>query len=79
MEIALQLLSRVETLHNVGYIHGDIQLKHVCLSHKKINGQNIVYLIDFTSSQKVIVQTVERKALKAMTIDDFEDQVPFDA
>jgi RIO-like serine/threonine protein kinase len=57
VEIALQLLSRVETLHNLGYIHGDIQLKHVCLSQKKSNGQNTVFLIDFTSSQKVISQT----------------------
>ena len=78
VDIALQLLKRVETLHDLGYIHGDIQLKHVCLTPK--DDSRLVYLIDFTTSQKVLHKTAKRKQVADLTINDFQDfDVPFDA
>lgn len=42
--ITLQLLSSVEALHELGYIHGDIKPENICLAEGK---ELQVFLIDF--------------------------------
>ena len=49
--IGLQMLDRVETLHEKGYLHLDIKPEHFLFGKQGKN--NFLYLIDFGISEKV--------------------------
>ncbi|KIJ28376.1 hypothetical protein M422DRAFT_270377 [Sphaerobolus stellatus SS14] len=53
--ISAQMLTRVESLHQAGYLHGDIKPSNFCLTLD--DGQiPVVYMIDFGSATPVLVQ-----------------------
>ena len=49
--ITLQLLNRVEQLHDLGYVHGDIKLQNIVFGKKD---PKKIYLLDFGLCSKYI-------------------------
>ena len=59
--IAIQLLDRLELLHNGGWLHQDIKPENICIGVEKT--RSILYLIDYgTSSQYVDAVTKKHRA-----------------
>ena len=49
--VCLQILNRIEDLHNLGYIHGDLKLQNVV---EGLNDNKTFYLIDYGLAEKYI-------------------------
>lgn len=45
--IVLQVLNRLETLHKLGFTHGDIKPENICLDFTNNTQQPQVHLVDF--------------------------------
>lgn len=72
--IALQLLDRVESLHERGYVHADIKTENVCLDILK-NGDLKLTLIDFGLAHEYTNRQgahIEKKFMKG-----FIGNIPF--
>ena len=55
-DITLQLLDRIETLHSIGYLHGDIKLENMVYGGPVGSPHyNRVYLIDFGLCSKYLL------------------------
>jgi serine/threonine protein kinase len=43
--IGMQMIDRLESLHSLGYVHGDLKPQNIMCSNNKTN--NTLYLIDY--------------------------------
>jgi serine/threonine protein kinase len=49
---ALQILNRLETMHNLGYIHRDLKPGNTMIGNWSAREDHMIYLIDFGLSKK---------------------------
>ena len=52
--LAIQMINRIENIHNHGYLHRDIKPENFLIGHRK--NANVIYLIDFGLSRKYIMK-----------------------
>ncbi len=52
--LAIQMLNRIENIHNHGYLHRDIKPENFLIGRRK--NANVIYLIDFGLSRKYIMR-----------------------
>ena len=52
--LAIQMLNRIEYIHNYGFIHRDIKPENFLIGHK--NNGNVIHLIDFGLSKRYIMK-----------------------
>ena len=70
--ITAQLLDRLQTLHQIGYIHADLKLENICIGLKDLHK---IYLIDFGLSKRW--RNEDGQHIKFEHIDRFSGNVKF--
>jgi len=50
--VAKQLLQRIESLHNFGFLHRDIKPENFLIGRKGTTGENTIFIIDFGLSKR---------------------------
>ena len=52
MKIGVQLIDRLEVLHDLGYIHRDLKPENICTDLKK--SSDMIYLIDLGLAKRYL-------------------------
>lgn len=50
---AVEMISRLRTLHDAGYVHGDVQPRNIMISNNSLDTESVVNLVDFGLSREI--------------------------